>query len=134
MSESLEDERDDECFNQVYGKEYTGPPTLNTEKSLENSKLNKRSRSSGNAGESNVEQQEHDPNSMPTNFTIIESKVWEANSKEIERNWKQKKAEFNYKIYGEFGHFTQVHIFSLWFFISVKHYFLIAFKLLAYLL
>ena len=44
MAESPENERDDEFFNQVYGKEYTGPPTLNTEKSLENSKLKKRSR------------------------------------------------------------------------------------------
>ena len=49
MAESPEDERDDEFFNQVYGKEYTGPPTLNTEKSLENHKLKKRSRSSDNA-------------------------------------------------------------------------------------
>ena len=49
MAKSPEDERDDEFFNQVYGKEYTGPPTLNTEKSLENSKLKKRSRSSDNA-------------------------------------------------------------------------------------
>ena len=48
MAESPEDERDDEFFSQVYGKEYTRPPTLNTENSLENSKLKKRSHSSDN--------------------------------------------------------------------------------------
>ena len=50
MVKSLEDERDDEFFNQVYSKECnTGPPTFNTEKSLENNKLKKRSCSSDNA-------------------------------------------------------------------------------------
>ena len=48
MAESPEDERDDEFFNQVYSKEYTGPPTFNTEKSLEYRKLKKRSRLSDN--------------------------------------------------------------------------------------
>lgn len=108
MAESPEDERDDEFFKEVYGKEYTGPPALNTEKSLENSKLNKRSRSSGNAGESDEEQQERDPNAVPTDFTSREARVWEAKSKAIERNWKRKKEEeFICKICGESGHFTQ---------------------------
>ena len=49
MAKSPEDERDDEFFNQVNSKEYTGPPTFNTEKSLENNKLKKRSCSSDNA-------------------------------------------------------------------------------------
>ena len=49
MAKSPEDERDDEFFNQDYSKEHTGPPTFNTEKSLENNKLKKRSRSSDNA-------------------------------------------------------------------------------------
>ena len=40
---------EDEFFNQVYSKEYAGPPTFNTEKSLENNKLKKRSCSSDNA-------------------------------------------------------------------------------------
>jgi len=108
MAESPE-ERDDEFFKEVYGKEYTGPPTLNTEKSLENSKSNKRSRSSGNAGgESDEEQQERDPNAVPTDFTSREARAWEAKSKAIERNWKRKKEEeFICKICGESGHFTQ---------------------------
>ena len=71
MAESPEDERDDEFFNQVYGKEYTGPPTLNTEKSLENSKLKKRSRKRWQRYEFDEEQQERYPNVVPTDFTSI---------------------------------------------------------------
>lgn len=108
MAESPE-ERDDEFFKEVYGKEYTGPPTLSTEKSLENSKSNKRPRSSGNAGgESDEEQEERDPNAVPTDFTSREARAWEAKAKAIERNWKRKKdEEFICKICGESGHFTQ---------------------------
>lgn len=109
MAETPEEERDDEFFKEVYGKEYTGPPRLNTEQPLENNKLNKRPRTSSNAGgESDDEQQERDPNAVPTDFTSREAKVWEAKSKAIERNWKRKKEEeFTCKICGEPGHFTQ---------------------------
>ncbi|KAH9326750.1 hypothetical protein KI387_006928 [Taxus chinensis] len=109
MAETPDDERDDEFFKEVYGKEYTGPPKLNTEKSIENYKSTKRPRSSTNVGgESDDDQEERDPNAVPTDFTSREAKVWEAKSKAIERNWKRKKEEeFTCKICGESGHFTQ---------------------------
>eukprot|EP01018_Ginkgo_biloba_P021088 Gb_25679 [translate_table: standard] len=109
MAGTPEDERDDEFFKEVYGKEYTGPPKLSTEKQPENNKSNKRSHASVSAGgESDEEEQPRDPNAVPTDFTSREARVWEAKSKAIERNWKRKKEEeLNCKICGESGHFAQ---------------------------
>eukprot|EP00252_Welwitschia_mirabilis_P008549 TRINITY_DN20479_c0_g1_i2.p1 TRINITY_DN20479_c0_g1~~TRINITY_DN20479_c0_g1_i2.p1 ORF type:complete len:470 (+),score=111.35 TRINITY_DN20479_c0_g1_i2:278-1687(+) len=105
MGDSPDNERDDEFFKEIYGKEYTGPPKTSIDKSIDDSKSGKRSQA-GN--ESDDGEQERDPNAVPTDFTSREAKVWEAKSKAAERNWKRKKEEeLVCKICGESGHYTQ---------------------------
>eukprot|EP00252_Welwitschia_mirabilis_P025547 TRINITY_DN8022_c0_g1_i2.p1 TRINITY_DN8022_c0_g1~~TRINITY_DN8022_c0_g1_i2.p1 ORF type:complete len:507 (+),score=120.44 TRINITY_DN8022_c0_g1_i2:286-1806(+) len=104
MRDSPDNDRDDEFFKEIYGKEYTGPPTLSTDKSVE-SKPSKRSRAGSDVDDN---EQEPDPNAVPTDFTSREAKFWEAKSKAAERNWKRKKEEeLICKICGESGHYTQ---------------------------
>lgn len=103
MARQPSPEIDDELFNEVYGKEYTGPP-----------------RPTGNSGTTNVvnkrplddhsgdEEEPPDPNAVPTDFTSREARVWEAKAKATERNWKKRKEEeMICKICGDSGHFTQ---------------------------
>ncbi|XP_038704030.1 uncharacterized protein LOC120000171 isoform X2 [Tripterygium wilfordii] len=94
------DPDNDDDFSELY-KEYTGPPGSSTAQDRPNP--NKRS----NAG-SDEEEEQRDPNAVPTDFTSREAKVWEAKSKATERNWKKRKEEeMICKICGESGHFTQ---------------------------
>uniref|UniRef100_I1NLX9 CCHC-type domain-containing protein n=2 Tax=Oryza glaberrima TaxID=4538 RepID=I1NLX9_ORYGL len=105
MAREPSPEIDDELFNEVYGKAYSGPvatttnnvtPRVNDEKRpLEREK-------------SDEEDGPPDPNAVPTDFTSREAKVWEAKAKATERNWKKRKEEeMICKICGESGHFTQ---------------------------
>ncbi|KAK6260353.1 hypothetical protein SCA6_014827 [Theobroma cacao] len=92
----------DDDFSEIY-KEYTGPPGSTVSKAQDKVKENKRS----HAG-SDEEEEQRDPNAVPTDFTSREAKVWEAKSKATERNWKKRKEEeMICKICGESGHFTQ---------------------------
>ncbi|XP_057964166.1 uncharacterized protein LOC131155208 isoform X2 [Malania oleifera] len=92
----------DDDFSEIY-KEYTGPLGSAPANSQERVKTNKRS----HAG-SDEEEEPHDPNAVPTDFTSREAKFWEAKSKATERNWKKRKEEeMICKICGESGHFTQ---------------------------
>uniref|UniRef100_A0A2P2KSY0 CCHC-type domain-containing protein n=1 Tax=Rhizophora mucronata TaxID=61149 RepID=A0A2P2KSY0_RHIMU len=95
------DEIDDD-FADIY-KEYTGPPGSMVNAAQDKAKVNKLS--SSGSGE---EEESHDPNAVPTDFTSREAKFWEAKSKATERNWKKRKEEeMICKICGESGHFTQ---------------------------
>ncbi|GAB4841794.1 hypothetical protein Ancab_022518 [Ancistrocladus abbreviatus] len=92
---------DDDDFSEIY-KEYTGPPGSSAINAQERAKAIKRSQASSD------EEEERDPNAVPTDFTSREAKVWEAKSKATERIWKKKKEEeMICKICGESGHFTQ---------------------------
>lgn len=93
---------DDEDFSEIY-KAYTGPLGSSVVNEPEKPKVNnKRSQASSD------EEDERDPNAVPTDFTSREAKVWEAKSKATERNWKKRKEEeMICKICGESGHFTQ---------------------------
>ncbi|XP_042517978.1 uncharacterized protein LOC122091858 isoform X1 [Macadamia integrifolia] len=92
----------DDDFDDIY-KEYTGPPVSTATTAQEKAKVNKRSHAS-----SDDEEEQRDPNAVPTDFTSREAKVWEAKSKATERNWKKRKEEeMICKICGESGHFTQ---------------------------
>ena len=102
MANSPDPDMDDD-FSELY-KEYTGPPGSNATNIQDKAKTNKRPQ----AG-SDGEEEPHDPNAVPTDFTSREAKVWEAKSKATERNWKKRKEEeMICKICGESGHFTQV--------------------------
>ncbi|GMI73709.1 hypothetical protein like AT3G62330 [Hibiscus trionum] len=92
----------DDDFSELY-KEYTGPLGSAASRAQDRVNDNKRPR----AG-SNEEEEQPDPNAVPTDFTSREAKVWEAKSKATERNWKKRKEEeLICKICGESGHFTQ---------------------------
>lgn len=102
---------DDELFNEVYGKEYTGPPGSNANAARNGGDSNKRPpqpERDANAG-SDGEDELQDPNAVPTDFTSREAKAWVARAKATERNWKKRKEEeMICKLCGEAGHFTQV--------------------------
>ncbi|ONK78750.1 uncharacterized protein A4U43_C02F22030 [Asparagus officinalis] len=103
MARQPSPEIDDELFNEVYGKEYTGPlrPTGN---SISVNTPNKRPHDDHSADD----EERLDLNAVPTDFTSREAKAWEAKAKAMERNWKKKKEEeMICKICGESGHFTQ---------------------------
>ncbi|XP_058077955.1 uncharacterized protein LOC131226206 [Magnolia sinica] len=102
-------EIDDELFDEVYGKAYTGPPGLTANNAQEKANSNKRPNASANANaESEEEDEPHDPNAVPTDFTSREAKAWVARAKATERNWKKRKEEeMICKICGQSGHFTQ---------------------------
>ncbi|GMH02291.1 hypothetical protein Nepgr_004130 [Nepenthes gracilis] len=92
---------DDDDFSEIY-KEYTGPLGSSATNAQESAKTNKKSHAGSD------EEEERDPNAVPTDFTSREAKVWEAKSKATERNWKKRKEEeLICKICGESGHFTQ---------------------------
>lgn len=104
MESTRSDPELDDDFSEIY-KEYTGPPSTVTNTIQEKDKPIKQ-RSEERCDE---EEQLPDPNSVPTDFTSREAKVWEAKSKATERNWKKRKEEeMICKICGESGHFTQV--------------------------
>jgi ribosomal protein L37E len=106
MAREPSPEIDDELFNEVYGKAYSGPvapaansviPKVNDEKRPLTTE------------KSDDEDEPRDPNAVPTDFTSREARVWEAKAKATERNWKKRKEEeMICKICGESGHFTQV--------------------------
>lgn len=112
----LDDDRDEEWFKEVYGREYTGPPRPPRDNPRDDSgKVKKRPGANtavGSAGDGSDEEDEpRDPNAVPTDFTSREAKVWEAKAKAVERNWKRRKEEeLTCRICGEVGHFAQVCI------------------------
>ncbi|ESQ43837.1 hypothetical protein EUTSA_v10005921mg [Eutrema salsugineum] len=102
MASTRSDPELDDDFSEIY-KEYTGPSCTVTNNTQEKDKPIKRP-------EDGCDEEEAlpDPNSVPTDFTSREAKVWEAKSKATERNWKKRKEEeMICKICGESGHFTQ---------------------------
>ncbi|KAG9457794.1 hypothetical protein H6P81_002302 [Aristolochia fimbriata] len=102
-------EIDDELFDEVYGKEYTGPPGSTTKNVPEITQSNKRPNEGGDGSAGSDDEDElHDPNAVPTDFTSREAKAWVARAKATERNWKKRKEEeMICKLCGESGHFTQ---------------------------
>jgi len=104
MERQQSPEIDDELFNEVYGKEYTGPPRPTSNSGTVNT-TNKRPLDDRSADD----EEPPDPNAVPTDFTSREARVWEAKAKATERNWKKRKEEeMICKICGDSGHFTQV--------------------------
>lgn len=104
MESTRSDPEIDDDFSEIY-KEYTGPVTTTTNVQ-EKPKLPPEDGCDDK--EEEEQQQLPDPNSVPTDFTSREAKVWEAKSKATERNWKKRKEEeMICKICGESGHFTQ---------------------------
>nr|DAD38307.1 TPA_asm: hypothetical protein HUJ06_008948 [Nelumbo nucifera] len=92
----------DDDFNDIY-KEYTSPSGSNATSKKEKTKGNKKSHASPDE-----EEEPRDPNTVPTDFSSREAKVWDVKSKAAERNWKKRKEEeMIRKICGESGHFTQ---------------------------
>ncbi|KAL0927388.1 hypothetical protein M5K25_001553 [Dendrobium thyrsiflorum] len=105
MARQPSPEIDDELFNEVYGKEYTGPMRSTSNNAEAKANASKRSLANDQSDEEN---ELRDPNAVPTDFTSREAKVWEAKAKAIERNWKKRKEEeMICKLCGESGHFTQ---------------------------
>ncbi|XP_031504747.1 uncharacterized protein LOC116267260 [Nymphaea colorata] len=103
MANSPEHDIDDELFQEVYGKEYTGPTGTRSAAQVASAPVTKRPQHSDSE-----EEGEPDPNAVPTDFTSREAKAWEAKAKATERNWKKRKEEeMICKICGESGHFTQ---------------------------
>lgn len=105
MAREPSPEIDDELFNEVYGKAYSGPvaPAANSA----TPKVNDEKRPLA-VEKSDDEDEPRDPNAVPTDFTSREARVWEAKAKATERNWKKRKEEeMICKICGESGHFTQ---------------------------
>ncbi|KAL2613577.1 hypothetical protein R1flu_025269 [Riccia fluitans] len=113
MADSQDDDRDEEWFKEVYGREYTGPPRPPRDNPRDESKSKKRPGANAtvaHAGDdgSDEEDEPRDPNAVPTDFTSREAKVWEAKAKAVERNWKRRKEEeLTCRICGEVGHFAQ---------------------------
>ncbi|KAK3160009.1 hypothetical protein QOZ80_1AG0005480 [Eleusine coracana subsp. coracana] len=98
-------EIDDELFNEVYGKAYSGPVAPATNSVTPKADNEKRPLTGDKSDE---EDEPPDPNAVPTDFTSREAKVWEAKAKATERNWKKRKEEeMICKICGDPGHFTQ---------------------------
>ncbi|XP_062190814.1 uncharacterized protein LOC133894053 [Phragmites australis] len=105
MARELSPEIDDELFNEVYGKAYSGPVASATNSVMP--KVNDEKRPLTH-DKSDDEDELRDPNAVPTDFTSREAKVWEAKAKATERNWKKRKEEeMICKICGDSGHFTQ---------------------------
>jgi len=106
MESTRSDPELDDDFSEIY-KEYTGPASAVTNNTIQDKDKPVKQRSEERCDEE--EEQLPDPNSVPTDFTSREAKVWEAKSKATERNWKKRKEEeMICKICGESGHFTQV--------------------------
>lgn len=113
MSNRSDSDVDDD-FRDLY-KEYTGPPGSATVNAQDKAKTTKRPHSG-----SDEDDEPRDPNTVPTDFTSREAKVWEAKSKATERNWKKKKEEeMICKICGESGHFTQVSFVLMQIFLAI---------------
>ncbi|CAO2198480.1 unnamed protein product [Urochloa humidicola] len=105
MAREPSPEIDDELFNEVYGKAYSGPVTSATNSVMPEVNDEKRPLT---CDKSDDEDEAPDPNAVPTDFTSREAKVWEAKAKATERNWKKRKEEeMICKICGDSGHFTQ---------------------------
>ena len=110
MSE-LDDDRDEEWFKEVYGTEYTGPPRAagGAKRGTEPAPAKVAPKRPPNPSDSEEEDEQRDPNAVPTDFTSREAKVWEAKAKAVERNWKRRKEEeLTCRLCGEVGHFAQV--------------------------
>ncbi|KQK03620.1 uncharacterized protein LOC100842738 [Brachypodium distachyon] len=105
MAREPSPEIDDELFNEVYGKAYSGPVATATNSVTP--KVNDEKKPLAH-DKSDEEDDPRDPNAVPTDFTSREARVWEAKAKATERNWKKRKEEeMICKICGESGHFTQ---------------------------
>jgi hypothetical protein len=107
MARESSPEIDDELFNDIYGKAYTGPvrPITNI---TGNNNATKRPLSVPGPG-SGEEDEPRELNAIPTDFTSRDSRAWEAKAKATERNWKQRlQEEMICKLCGNAGHFTQV--------------------------
>ncbi|KAL6890531.1 hypothetical protein ACP4OV_008786 [Aristida adscensionis] len=106
MAREPSPEIDDELFNEVYGKAYSGPVASATNNVVPKTNDEKRPLIHD---ESDDEDEPQDPNAIPTDFTSRDAKVWEAKAKATERNWKKRKEEeMICKICGDSGHFTQI--------------------------
>ncbi|KAJ3694050.1 hypothetical protein LUZ60_009530 [Juncus effusus] len=110
MSREASPETDDELFNDIYGKAYTGPSVPSTNKNAP----------SGNTvtaypdpvlkshSEEEEEENSNDPFGIPTDFTSRDKKFWDAKAKATEINFnKRKKEEMICKLCGDPNHFTQ---------------------------
>jgi hypothetical protein len=105
MAREPSPEIDDELFNEVYGKAYSGPVASATNSVMPKVNDEKRPLTRDTSDD---EDEAPDPNAVPTDFTSREAKVWEAKAKATERNWKKRKEEeMICKICGDSGHFTQ---------------------------
>jgi len=105
MAREPSPEIDDELYNEVYGKAYSGPVASATNSVTPKGNAEKRPLT---RDKSDDEDEAPDPNAVPTDFTSREAKVWEAKAKATERNWKKRKEEeMICKICGDPGHFTQ---------------------------
>ncbi|KAL6626508.1 hypothetical protein ACP70R_030234 [Stipagrostis hirtigluma subsp. patula] len=105
MAREPSPEIDDELFNEVYGKAYSGPVAAAT--NSVGPKINDEKRPL-TQDKSDDEDEPRDPNAIPTDFTSRDAKVWEAKAKATERNWKKRKEEeMICKLCGDSGHFTQ---------------------------
>ncbi|XP_062207299.1 uncharacterized protein LOC133909041 [Phragmites australis] len=104
MAREPSPEIDDELFNEVYGKAYSGPVASATNSVMPKVNAEKRPLT---RDKSDDEDEPLDPNAVPTDFTSREAKVWEAKAKATERNWKKREEEMICKICGDSGHFTQ---------------------------
>lgn len=110
MARESSPEIDDELFNDIYGKAYTGPvrSTVNSTAPSGNSNAIKKPLTAPGPG-SDEEDCLREPNSIPTDFTSRDARAWEAKAKATERNWKQRlQEEMICKLCGDPGHFTQV--------------------------
>jgi len=106
MARESSPEIDDELFNEVYGKAYSGPVAAAANSVIPKANDEKKPLT---CEKSDDEDEPRDPNAVPTDFTSREARVWEAKAKATERNWKKRKEEeMICKICGESGHFTQV--------------------------
>ncbi|KAJ7571333.1 hypothetical protein O6H91_01G159700 [Diphasiastrum complanatum] len=106
----LDDDGDEEWFQEIYGKVYTGPTKPFHEKfpNGQSPKETSKSDPMASATEQVPEEQVRDPNAVPTDFTSREAKFWEAKTKAMEKNWKRKKeVELVCYICGQIGHFPQ---------------------------
>lgn len=105
MARESSPEIDDELFNEVYGKAYSGPVASAANSVIPKANDEKKPLT---CEKSDDEDEPRDPNAVPTDFTSREARVWEAKAKATERNWKKRKEEeMICKICGESGHFTQ---------------------------
>ncbi|KAJ4782691.1 Zinc knuckle (CCHC-type) family protein [Rhynchospora pubera] len=109
MARESSPESDDELFNDIYGKAYTGPvrSTANNAAPAGDNNATKKPLSVVGHG-SEEDDGLREPNAIPTDFTSRDARVWDAKAKATERNWhKRQQEEMICKLCGDPGHYTQ---------------------------